>query len=579
MPAIAALPIDPAPAGGQAAAPKAQAGGTGGESFSNVLSRTREGKGESVRTAPPGTARPDQSGASDPQPEGTIAVKEWENSGDPAGTESTGNDNAGAAVVAPFAHTINADVQAAPPATESDVLSSAREPGGQAILRMLESLTSDRTATVSGQAQAAPGVGTSRQSDAQAPPLSGVTIATTAPLAAEPRANGPLTAPVPGAVEITVTTAAAQGADFLGASEMAEAGMQDTAKAPAISFFNGPAAEQAASNTTFPAGDQSRIIAGQPLNEADRGAIPPILNIAPENTSQLVVNSQGQVISIQSVAEGDQDAPIGGTGKTVGPGSESRNLDINANYLQSNLHPRNPSDPTTGQAPDQDQGSSSGSQREPAQTGRFELAAGSDQAPGSSATDQLPGLKWTAGSGSEGPPLIFAHQQLSADVLTQSTLPQSASLRLPSGMTVYDTTVVDQMINHFSVNRQFESGTVNLRLYPQELGELRMEIKVEQDNIKAHIIAQNPQAQEMIDRHLPRLREALLQQGLNLQQVEVTVAASDRSGEEAFRDNRGWQQADRSLRNTGSRPLFSLEGSEPILSVPTSTTPNLSVVA
>ncbi len=46
-----------------------------------------------------------------------------------------------------------------------------------------------------------------------------------------------------------------------------------------------------------------------------------------------------------------------------------------------------------------------------------------------------------------------------------------------------------------------------------------MEIKVEQDNIKAHIIAQNPQAQEMIDRHPPRLREALELQGLNLQQI------------------------------------------------------------
>ena len=135
-------------------------------------------------------------------------------------------------------------------------------------------------------------------------------------------------------------------------------------------------------------------------------------------------------------------------------------------------------------------------------------------------------------------PLFFAHQrEAAAPTAAGAAGGESASLRLPSGLIVPDSTVMDQMLTHLSLQRRLASSTVHLRLNPQELGELRMEIKVEQDNIKAHIIAQNPQAQEMIDRHLPRLREALEQQGLHLQQVSVTLAGGDHADSQRFHDN------------------------------------------
>ena len=121
---------------------------------------------------------------------------------------------------------------------------------------------------------------------------------------------------------------------------------------------------------------------------------------------------------------------------------------------------------------------------------------------------------------------------------------------------------MDQMIAHFAMSRRLETSTVNLRLHPQELGELRMEIKVEQDNIKAHIIAQTPHAQEMIDRHLPRLREALEQQGLHLAQVEVTLAANDRTDSQAFQDNLRQNLMNRTLKNKSTQPVFPLSAGE-----------------
>lgn len=127
----------------------------------------------------------------------------------------------------------------------------------------------------------------------------------------------------------------------------------------------------------------------------------------------------------------------------------------------------------------------------------------------------------------------------------------TALFRLPSGIQVPDTTVVNQIIAHFTAGRRLETSTVHLRLYPRELGELRMEIKVEQDNIKAHFVAQNPQAREMIDRHLPRLREALEQQGLHLQQVEIAVATDDAMQDDRLHQGSAWKQPKHS--DQGSR--------------------------
>lgn len=88
-----------------------------------------------------------------------------------------------------------------------------------------------------------------------------------------------------------------------------------------------------------------------------------------------------------------------------------------------------------------------------------------------------------------------------------------------------------------------------------------MEIRVEQDNIKAHITTQNPQAQEMLDRHLPRLREALEQQGLRLDQVEITVADKN-DNRQMFQNHHDQQQLDRSKTNHRQVPITALKSEE-----------------
>ena len=177
----------------------------------------------------------------------------------------------------------------------------------------------------------------------------------------------------------------------------------------------------------------------------------------------------------------------------------------------------------------------------------------------------------------ENEPLLFSHNPMTTPPATTGTQTEMAMFRLPSGLMVPEGTVIEQLITHFSANRRLESGSISLQLHPRELGALRMEIKVEQDNIKAHITVQNPQAQEMIDRHLPRLREALEQQGLFLQQVEVTLAAEDNTNGRRFQNNHPQQQqAGRFPRNSFNPSTSALE-TESAGDYPAGTTGNISV--
>ncbi len=166
-----------------------------------------------------------------------------------------------------------------------------------------------------------------------------------------------------------------------------------------------------------------------------------------------------------------------------------------------------------------------------------------------------------AAKSSQDTPLIFSlDQERTSGLMPQGqTNSTSLMLKLPSGTEVPQSQVMNQVIDRFTLNRTLESGNITLKLYPEELGELRMEIKVEQDNIKAHITTQNPQVQEILDRHLPRLREALEQQGLNLEQMKVTVAADDDSSGQLFQEHFDSQQPKRSQRSNTDQLTFSLD--------------------
>ena len=182
---------------------------------------------------------------------------------------------------------------------------------------------------------------------------------------------------------------------------------------------------------------------------------------------------------------------------------------------------------------------------------------------------------------SQDTPLIFSLDQAGQQRGLQGSQDgmQISTLRLPSGTEVPHSHIVNQVVDHFSVNRNLESGSVVLRLHPAELGELRMEIKVEQDNIKAHITTHNPQVQDILDRNIPKLREILEQQGMNLEQIQVTVAADDGGSGQLFQEQFEQNRFNRNLRRDAHRMDFTISEEEIDMPIPDSDEQSLSVHA
>ncbi len=367
--------------------------------------------------------------------------------------------------------------------------------------------------------------------------------------------------------------------------------VESAANTPAVASLPEPLSVTAAPPLSQPTGVQSSVAnqdtttivfqsATQSLSTttAPDGAtsLPPT---ADEPGAPLIVQNQySQIITIQQ-NNALPVAPESQGTTTVAPliNQSDADMDLTNQYIHSHL-------PNETATKGEDAGSHSNTNNESGQStpnNQMPQAAESQ-----TTAEPLFAAKSLATAGQESQPLIFSHQQgggLTSATLTTSTTstaaPDSSLYRLSSGTTVPDGTVVDQMIAHFSINKRLETGSVNLRLHPQELGELRMEITVEQDNVKAHIVAQSPHAQEMIDRHLPKLREALEQQGLHLGQVEVTVASNDNAAGERFQEQTTRQQSHRSMGIKQNHSLFELDLDEELPITTTEVDNNLSVIA
>ncbi len=133
-------------------------------------------------------------------------------------------------------------------------------------------------------------------------------------------------------------------------------------------------------------------------------------------------------------------------------------------------------------------------------------------------------------------------------------MPQAPIVQLPSGQQVTENQIFDQVVTQISGSVNGESGRMVLRLQPAELGSLKLELMVEGDKIRANIHAQSQQVQEVLERNLPQLRNALAEQGLKIDQFLVTTDKNseqqrqfDNLAQQQHGDSqqqRDWQQAD-----------------------------------
>jgi len=67
---------------------------------------------------------------------------------------------------------------------------------------------------------------------------------------------------------------------------------------------------------------------------------------------------------------------------------------------------------------------------------------------------------------------------------------------------------------------------------------MKMDLRANNENIKAHIHVQTQLTQEILANHLHRLREGFAQQGLVLDEIQVSIDAETSSGPGLFNDQR-----------------------------------------
>lgn len=94
-----------------------------------------------------------------------------------------------------------------------------------------------------------------------------------------------------------------------------------------------------------------------------------------------------------------------------------------------------------------------------------------------------------------------------------------------------DVDILEQIRSRLNVSAKNGLQKITIGLTPESLGKLNIEISRGQNGISAQILADNPQAKEILEKNLDGLKSVLQSQGVNVNNVNVKVAEAGRSSE------------------------------------------------
>jgi flagellar hook-length control protein FliK len=139
--------------------------------------------------------------------------------------------------------------------------------------------------------------------------------------------------------------------------------------------------------------------------------------------------------------------------------------------------------------------------------------------------ENLSGLGVTAVRATELPAANrFAHQPKVEE--TKSALHESIL-----------TQVTTSVVNHDGKG----NGTITVRLNPEELGDLQVNVRVENQRVKVEIITDNRTVREALMGNLDNLKETYLKQNLSMERINVSSGGGNGFGQ-GFREDRGDQR-------------------------------------
>ncbi|MEW5724845.1 MAG: flagellar hook-length control protein FliK [Thermodesulfobacteriota bacterium] len=144
----------------------------------------------------------------------------------------------------------------------------------------------------------------------------------------------------------------------------------------------------------------------------------------------------------------------------------------------------------------------------------------------------LAGESGAKGGGTEGQTLTGAAEARAGQAGGSS---RTTATHLPSRLSE---SVVRQVVEKMVLQANNNQQRLTLSLEPQDLGRLNINLVLKNNSLQAAIVAENPQVKAALEEQLGHLREALAEQGLNLESFDVSLGwehqPDDTSGQENF---------------------------------------------
>ena len=125
------------------------------------------------------------------------------------------------------------------------------------------------------------------------------------------------------------------------------------------------------------------------------------------------------------------------------------------------------------------------------------------------------------------------------------TLPPASTFATPSATTgqsaplpVAEENIYQQVASRISMVDGERHSRITMKLYPEELGQVKLEMVVEGDRVRIQLHAQSQQVHDVLEKYLPKLRDAFEQQGLKLEHVQVSSDSPQQGGKGFYQDPR-----------------------------------------
>ena len=133
-------------------------------------------------------------------------------------------------------------------------------------------------------------------------------------------------------------------------------------------------------------------------------------------------------------------------------------------------------------------------------------------------------------------------QQLGLNTSTTQATSYEGKMAPGAEIPVPEKEMVNNLIQRFNVNPRLQTSKLTMQLHPAELGALKIDLLVKGDSIQANIVAQSQQIIDTLEKHMPRLRSVLQEQGFSIDSFEISMDGDGGNQKELFQEHFNSQQ-------------------------------------